>query len=65
MTPIYPIDGDTACSPEWLHLNKLLSICTRNLPAQADADGSGRQAGMQEGAQRCKRKNCLFDAKRL
>jgi len=61
MIPIHPVEQGTQCHPEWIHLNPLLSYCTRTLftgpKAQHDdsADGAGR----------CRRKDCLFSATRL
>ena len=54
MIPIQPLGSPSACRPEWVKLNHLLSYCARPL---IPADG--------EAAPRCNSKDCLFSAKRL
>ena len=61
MIPIHPFDSETACRPEWLRLNHLLSYCTTPLaPAGDPADDASSPAD----APRCNGKDCLFSAKR-
>lgn len=56
MIPIKQDTSETACTPEWVHLNHLLSYCTRQLtPTDGTEDGE---------APRCGRQDCLFSAKR-
>lgn len=51
---------DDICEPEWVMLNHLLSYCAKSLPA-TDAVKGGKPGPSEP---RCKRKNCLFGAKR-
>jgi len=58
MIPIQPVDDDARCRPRWVHLNHLLSYCTRTLAvddASAESTGEGTL---------CRRKDCLFSARR-
>ncbi|WP_420477007.1 hypothetical protein [Noviherbaspirillum sp. ST9] len=61
MIPIHPVTQDALCTPEWMHLNHLLSYCTRTLAA-----GGRSSPDTDDGtdSKRCNRKDCLFSATR-
>jgi len=58
MTPIQPAHEEPSCRPRWVHLNPLLSYCTRTI---VENDASGEDAGA---AAPCRHKDCLFSASR-
>lgn len=58
MIPIQTLDTPSACRPEWVKLNHLLSYCTRPLlPAGGQADN--------QALPRCNHQGCLFSATKL
>jgi hypothetical protein len=60
MIPIQPLSSESACRPEWVKLNHLLSYCSA--PLSRVANGT---SGEHVSTPRCKHQNCLFSATKL
>lgn len=61
MTSDKPVETETACRPEWVHLNHMLSFCIRPLPSMSGRECAGDGPNDNRS---CDHKRCLFSARR-